>query len=1089
MTDKRLVPEGYIVLADNIDLRSGSLRPFKFPEPYIGIQGGIPSGTTCIYEFKNNWFFSSLYRDYTSEYVSAQTRVYFCETTISPNGMNIQNHLPPQKVVDGYQANLGSIVPSLAPTVTGTISNTPSKFTAAVANIGGNLGTGAYSYRISSIINNQIMPPSQSVIANIPQVGGVNITTGEITLSWATVATATGYVIFGRILGQEQTLFTLGSGATNVIDNGTNSPSGAYAANYQPTNPLTYVYTYVRDVGTMLDESGPSPVSNTSNSSFVRTITRNPTIDGLYQSASVYSAATQSTTSEYGSILITESINSGTNTILTLNAAPPISWPWWVNGLTLVFSSDPSLTGYTFSIPSALSRITVAPSLTTIPSGSIPSGSYQYVVCAVRGNPGIVIGVLPAATGSSPIASISFGVPSNVAISWNGVNGASGYLIYRYDGSSYEVVGLVSGNNTFFTDTNVIVQTATGFPTVNNTGIIYNPITVGQPISWENPSPISIGRIIVVTEAVPSTLLSASPFTIYLGATPINSFSPTFLGVDQDVIDITSATSNTLLGLFIYYHDSLGILAYPNFINVYTPANYIINSLDDFPNNGYYKYWNIYRAGDTGSQFTFVTQVPISQASYIDDISVTGLGGPLPTAYSDAITGGYVAFEPPPSDLLSPETYNGMLFGIDGNLVRWTPTDYPDAWPVIYNQSFAYPPQRLIAYSGGIYVFCENGVWRGDGFLPGQMSFQKTRADGCIAPYTPRIMGSHLLYVARRGIMALSGMDSSCVTERFIPYRLITEPSAFIGSNSGPNGLGNSIDGGYSNSIFIANIDGGYSNSTFSDSINGGSSSMDSTFWWLTTDHTSSYGALLDIGMNPIPAADTFGWVTAKDKPLSGLIWEARSFVWQNKYYLYYVNSPTNDYQGNPCWCLDFGIMNLPYVLPNYPISTLGFKPTDMHVSSTGECFTLLSIDASLDQINQTQFSASQSQFVSSFSPSGNNNTQAIYRFNPTFGANVPIRFRTSEIVAGAPQSRKRWREVRLNGQGSCQARIFIDGALLIMANGLSVTDLVLSESPVHPSRILLPPGSWGYSCSIEVCGDVTVRLIEMGFDPMTGED
>jgi hypothetical protein len=545
-----------------------------------------------------------------------------------------------------------------------------------------------------------------------------------------------------------------------------------------------------------------------------------------------------------------------------------------------------------------------------------------------------------------------------------------------------------------------------------------------------------------------------------------------------------------LLGLFTYYHDSLGILVYPNFINVYTPANYVINSLEDVPNNGYYKYWNIYRAGDTGTQFTFVAQVPIGQISYTDTISVTGLGGPLPTAYDDATTGGYVAFRPPPNDLLSPATYNGMLFGIDGNLVRWTPTDYPDAWPAIYNQSFAYPPQRLIPYSGGIYVFCEDGIWRGDGFLPGQISFQKTRADGCIAPYTPRIMGSHLLYVARRGIMALSGMDSSCVTERFIPYRLITEPSAFIGTNSGPNGNGNSIDGGFSGSIFVDAIDGGFSNSVFSGSIDGGSSSFDAgIFWWLTTDHTSSYGALLDIGMNPIPAADTFGWITAKDKPLSGLIWEARSFVWQNKYYLYYVNAPTSDYQGNPCWCLDFGIMNLAFTLPNYPISTLGFKPTDMHVSSTGECFALLSIDSTLDPSNQTAFAASQAQFDSSFSPAGNDNTQAIYRFNPTFGANVPIRFRTSEVVAGAPQSRKRWREVRLNGQGTCQVRVFIDGVLLTMATGLPVTNLVLSESPIHPSRILLPPGSWGYSCSIEVCGDATVRLIEMGYDPMTGED
>ena len=28
VTDRRLVPEGYVVLADNVDIRAGSMRPF-----------------------------------------------------------------------------------------------------------------------------------------------------------------------------------------------------------------------------------------------------------------------------------------------------------------------------------------------------------------------------------------------------------------------------------------------------------------------------------------------------------------------------------------------------------------------------------------------------------------------------------------------------------------------------------------------------------------------------------------------------------------------------------------------------------------------------------------------------------------------------------------------------------------------------------------------------------------------------------------------------------------------------------------------------------------------------------------------------
>ena len=160
-----------------------------------------------------------------------------------------------------------------------------------------------------------------------------------------------------------------------------------------------------------------------------------------------------------------------------------------------------------------------------------------------------------------------------------------------------------------------------------------------------------------------------------------------------------------------------------------------------------------------------------------------------------------------------------------------------------------------------------------------------------------------------------------------------------------------------------------------------------------------------------------------------------------------------------------------------------------MHVSSTGECYALLTIDPYNDPSNQTNLAISESQFNASFTAQISVSTQAIYRFNPTFGQNVPMRWRTSEVTAGAPSMRKRWREVRLNGSGTHQIRVFIDGALQTMATGATATTLTLSESPIHPSRILLPPGSWGFSCSVEGCGDGVVRVIELGFDPMAGED
>ena len=1164
VTEKRLVPEGYIVLADNIDLRSGSLHPFKFPEPYIGISGGIPAGTTCLWEFKNNWFFSALYRTYAGEYVNTQTRVYFCESLVAPAGTYVSSHLIPQKIVNGIQAQLGTPVPLVPPSATATTSYTPTTFTASVLTTGGYLNTGQYSYRISAIVDGQVMPPSGAVLANIPVVSGVNISTGIITLSWHPVALATGYVIFGRVLGAEQTLFTVGAGATTVTDSGTGSPAGAYAVNYQPLNPITYVYTYSRDVGTMPDESGPSPISNVVSSSYVHVITRSPLTDGFYANATQYSGYTLSSSGLFQNLAILGITYVGADAILSLAGSINTNSPWWVNGMKLVFANDPTATPYAFSIPAALASPTTAPTLVlnSTAGGTIPAGNYQYAIAAIRGTVTGITGyptTLPITTAASPTLSVTTtGSTSSVSISWMGINGATGYVVYRYNGSVYQVVGILQGQTLAFVDINDYAShsypTVAGFPAVNQTGIAYNVINPATPISWENPSPSNVGQIIIMSEAIPASAgMTTLPSALYLAASPLvgvvpanastaptlaavtgsafaantyyfmvvaltgtavigysaynsivlgsahniqvtfpsvpgatsyniyfyeanvtgNVFAgnftsspvtlaafgssirniPGWAGVDQDVIDITSANYNNMAGIATFYEDDAGLFSVPDFLSVYTPpqtpynAQVAINSLYDVPNNGYYKYWNIYRAGDAGTTFNFVSQQPISTLTYTDTVGVTGLGESIPTFYPDITTGGTVSFQPPPPNAGCPQLYNGMLFMIDGNTVRWTPTGYPDAWPSIYVQSFAFPPQAILAYGGGVYVFCENGIYRLDGFLPGQISMTELMASGCIAPYSPRLLGEHIIYLAKRGLMMIHGMTASSITERFIPYRLMTEPSAFIGGITAQN------------------------------------------FWWFTTDHTSAYGALLDIGMNPIPAADGFGLVTAKDKPLTSLIYEARSFVWQNKYYLYFVNNPTNDFQGNPCWCIDLGIMQLAFVLPNYPITTLGFKPTDVHVSSTGECYSLLTIDPTNDPANQALFAAAESQFNTAFTPMVGATTQAIYRFNPTFGQNVPMRWRTSEVVAGAPSMRKRWREVRLNGSGTHQIRVFIDGALQTMATGATATTLTLSESPIHPSRILLPPGSWGFSCSVEGCGDGVVRVIELGFDPMAGED
>ena len=652
VTDKRMLPEGYIVLADNIDLRSGAIRPFKMPEPYIGISGNIPAGTTCIWEFKNSWFFSSYYRQYVGEYTSTQTRVYFCETGIG--AAYGAAHLIPQKVVNGTQAQLGTVVPTLSPQVTPTLADAPSSFLAAVSNTGGYLPTGQYSYRIAAIIDNNVLPPTQAILANVPQVAGVDITTGKITLSWKSVPNASGYIIFGRALGQEQTLFTLGSGASSVIDLGNLGPSGAYAINYQPLNPLTYVYTYVRNVGTMQDESGPSPVSNTVNSSYTRIVTRYPNTDGFYNDASAYSANTTASTNMHVLNIVGASYTAGKLLLLVQDPLEPYNLigydtPWWVNGMKLVFGIDSTQTAYSFSLPAPLSPPSNV-TLTAVAGGAIGAGAYDYFVCATRGPINQIYNYptnLPAMTNGAT-NSITLGSTSSVKVVWEGISGASGYAIWRtvHNSYVYDLAAVVPPTQKFFTDTGATITSVVVAPTLNNTGVTYNSIDLSIPAGWFNPSATIPGNIIVLdSEGIPGSVLTSYAdagftSTTQLAASYITTFSPAFVGADQDALNITSATYSGMLGISTYYQDSRVVNTLSPFINAFTPTSETINTLYDVPNNGYIKYWNIYRAGDTGTAFSFVSQQPIGVTTYTDIVGTTNLGEALPTQYADELHGG-----------------------------------------------------------------------------------------------------------------------------------------------------------------------------------------------------------------------------------------------------------------------------------------------------------------------------------------------------------------------------------------------------------------------------------------------------------------
>src|SRR5664279_1264541 len=87
--DKAILPDGFVTMADNVDLRSGTAKPFKSPE----FQLNVGNTNTRSWSYRWRWFHSDYWRDYVGEFIGGIERVYASE----------ENRLP-SKFIGGTQA-------------------------------------------------------------------------------------------------------------------------------------------------------------------------------------------------------------------------------------------------------------------------------------------------------------------------------------------------------------------------------------------------------------------------------------------------------------------------------------------------------------------------------------------------------------------------------------------------------------------------------------------------------------------------------------------------------------------------------------------------------------------------------------------------------------------------------------------------------------------------------------------------------------------------------------------------------------------------------------------------------------------------
>ena len=204
------------------------------------------------------------------------------------------------------------------------------------------------------------------------------------------------------------------------------------------------------------------------------------------------------------------------------------------------------------------------------------------------------------------------------------------------------------------------------------------------------------------------------------------------------------------------------------------------NNLKYVPKNGYIRYRNLYRTGDTNS-YLLVKQLPISVTEFVDGVSAANLGD-VPDSFYDQ-DGVTVIYEPPPVGITNLTRHYDMLFAIDGHAVVWSDNNRPDGWFANFRQEFGSKPMALASFSSALIVLCEDALYRLEGNISTQITPSKTMAeDGCIAPRSVQKTGAGLVYLSKRGLMLFDGQVARCITDMKVPGKFFTHPS--VGADS-----------------------------------------------------------------------------------------------------------------------------------------------------------------------------------------------------------------------------------------------------------------------------------------------------------------
>lgn len=160
---------------------------------------------------------------------------------------------------------------------------------------------------------------------------------------------------------------------------------------------------------------------------------------------------------------------------------------------------------------------------------------------------------------------------------------------------------------------------------------------------------------------------------------------------------------------------------------------------------------------DTGTDYYYITEVPIATTTATDTGNTDDLGEPLPT----------LGWDIPPTDLDGlVMLYDGMLGGFHGKEVCISEPYAPYAWPAAYRITVDYDVVGLAPLQQSFLVLTKGTPYMVFGTDPGNMVVQKLELDqACVSRRSIVRVGNGVVYASPDGLVYIDNATAKLATQ------------------------------------------------------------------------------------------------------------------------------------------------------------------------------------------------------------------------------------------------------------------------------------------------------------------------------------